>query len=353
MIKKDTHPLEVLLTRKKIKPLSKGEEVEATIISISRKSIFFDIGTKSKAILGQRETQQLYSYLTNFKKGDKVKVKVITPESKDGLPVVSIKDFFQKNRWEILKEKKKKEEEIEVLAGEYGPGGLFVDFMGIRGVIPKIQLFGEAANNPKILENKRIKVKVLEVDEKKNRLVVSQKAAVLKISQREIERRFNKIEEGKKYQAKIIGVSNFGIFCEIDGVEGLIHLSEVSWEKITNPAENYKPGQTVEVLVIKKNPRDLKLNLSIKRLTKDPWEDIEKKYPKDKEITGVIVRQEKYGYIVRFEPGVEGLIHISKIPPQSRLKVGEKVGVYIEKINKKTRRISLLLPQKELPVTYR
>jgi ribosomal protein S1 len=136
-------------------------------------------------------------------------------------------------------------------------------------------------------------------------------------------------------------------------VEGLIHISEISWEKVINASSYVKVGDEIDVLVVEKNPTDLKLNLSIKRLQFDPWSDIENKYPKDKEIIGEVIRKEKYGYFVRLEPGVEGLIHISKLTGEENLKIGEKVKVFIERINKKERRMSLVLPQKEKPILYR
>lgn len=345
--------MESLLQSVKLQTLHKGEKIEATILSLSRKAVSFDVGGKAQALLGQEETNRFSSYFSYLKPGDRVMVRIITPEAKDGYPVVSMRYFFQKGRWDILKQKKEKEEEITVACGEYGKGGVFIDYMGIRGVIPKIQLIGEALSRPDTLVGKKIKVKVLEVDEKKNRLVVSQKAAILKISQKEIKQKFEKIVEGKKYQAKVLGISEFGVFCDVDGVEGLVHISEVSWEKVTNASANIKPEQTIDVMVVKKNPVDLKLNLSLKRLISDPWEDVEKKYPKDKEIEGEIVRKERYGYLIRFEPGIEGLIHISKIKNDQDLKIGQKIKVYIEKIDKNNRRISLLVPQKEKPVTYR
>jgi len=345
--------MEALLASTKIQAFRKGEQVKATILSFSKKGVVFNIGGKAQAVLGQEELSRFSSYFPYLKVGDTVLVKIIAPEAKDGYPVVSMKQFFQKGRWDILKQKKEKEEEIDVLCGEYGRGGVFVDFMGIRGVIPKIQLVGEALSQPEKLQGQRIKVKVLEVDEKKNRLVVSQKAAALKISQKRVKEKFEKIKEGEKYKATVLGVSEFGVFCEVDGVEGLIHISEVSWEKVNDPSIHIKPGQKIDVFVVKKNPIDLKLNLSLKRLVNDPWEDIEKKYPKEKELEGEVVRKERYGYLVKFEPGVEGLIHISKIPDGQELKLGSKIKVFIEKIDNKNRRISLLLPQKEKPVTYR
>ena len=350
---KISHPMEAIFNAQRPPKISKGQELEAEIVSLSKKGVLFDVGAKAYAVLGDLEVKEISTYLPYLKAGNKLKVKIIAEESREGYPVVSMKKFFQKGKWEILKEKKEKEEEIEVVCGEFGRGGVFVDFMGIRGVIPKIQLTEQYINQPEKLARQKIKARILEVDEEKNRLVVSQKAAALGISQKELKAKFDKIKSGKKYKAKVLGVSEFGAFCEVDGVEGLIHISEISWEKVANAAEFIKTGDEVEVFVVEKNPTDLKLNLSLKRLTKDPWEGIEKKYPKDKEVRGVVVRKEKYGYFVRLEPGIEGLIHISKLSGEEKFKPGQEIKIFIEKINEKSRRISLLLPQKEKPVTYR
>jgi len=350
---KATNLMAKLLAKNPPKKIKKGEEIKAKIVSLSKKKALFDIGGKALAVLGDKELPQLSLYLPYLKEGDKIKVTVVTEESRNGFPVVSLQKFFNKGKWEILAEKKEKEELIEVVCGEYGKGGVFVDFMGIRGVIPTIQLIEPYLQKPEKLEGQRIKVKILEVDKAKNRLVVSQKAAVSGLSQKELKERFDKIKVGEKYQAKVLNVSEFGIFCEVLGVEGLVHISEISWEKVTNPSAYASPGQIIEVFVVEKNEKDLKLNLSIKRLTPDPWQNIEEKYPKDKLIEGEVVRKEKYGYFVKLEPGIEGLIHISKLKGDEKIKIGEKIQVYIEKVNKKTRRLSLILPPTKKPILYR
>lgn len=351
--KSTTHPMEALLKKHTLPDINRGEEMDAKIVSLSKKGILFDIGAKAYALLGELELKEITTYMPYLKEGMKVRVRIVTPEARDGFPVVSMRRFFQKGKWDILAEKKEKEEEIEVICGEYGKGGVFIDFMGIRGVIPKIQLTEPYLSYPEKLNGKKIKVKILEVDEEKNRLVVSHKAAVLKISHKELKKKFDQIELNKPYNAKILGISEFGIFCEVEGVEGLIHISEISWEKVENVAEHVRVGDMVKVAVVEKNSIDLKLNLSLKRLTLDPWQEIEKKYPKDKEIEGEVVRKEKYGYFVRLEPGVEGLIHVSKLKGDETIVPGKKIKVFIEKVNGRSRRMSLLLPQKEKPVTYR
>ena len=345
--------MEALLHKSKPTQIKKNQEIDAKIVSLSKKGGLFDIGAKAYAVLGALEVKEISTYLPYLKVGGKVRVRVVAAESKDGFPVVSMRKFFQKGKWDILKEKKEKEESIEVVCGEYGKGGVFVDFMGIRGVIPKIQLTEPYMSEPQKLVGQKIKVKILEVDEEKNRLVVSQKVAALNISQKELHARFDKIKEGKTYKAKVLGVSDFGIFCEVESVEGLIHISEISWEKVRSAADHVTVGETINVFVVEKNAADMKLNLSLKRLLDDPWKNIEGKYPKDKELEGELVRKEKYGYFVRLEPGIEGLIHISKLTGEENLKIGDKIRVFVERVNEKDRRMSLLLPQTATPVTYR
>lgn len=345
--------MEDLLKNISLSPPKKGDEVMARMVSISKRQILFDIGWKSYAVLGQLETKELSTYLPYLKVDDSIKVKIVVEESKEGYPVVSMRKFFEKGKWEILEKKQKDEEEIEAICGEYGRGGIFVDFMGIRGVIPKIQLTEEYIRNPEKLIGQKIKVKLLEVDRNKNRLVVSQKAVALGISYKDIRKEFDSIKVGEKYKAMVIDFSDFGVFCEVNKIEGLIHISEISWEKVVNPQEHIKIGDILDVIVVEKNSENFKLNLSIKRLTSDPWQKLEDKYPKDKEVEGEVIRREKYGYIVRLEPGVEGLIHISKLSGQEDLKLGKKIKAYVEKVDVKNRRMSLILVPFEKPIEYR
>jgi len=345
--------MDALLQKTQVASVKRGQELEAPIVNLSKKAVLFDVGMKAFAVLGDRELKEISTYLPYLKVGDTVRVRVVAEESKDGYPVVSMQNFFAKGKWEILIRKKENEEEIEVLCGEYGKGGVFIDFMGIRGVIPKIQLTGDFLEHPEKLQGQKIKVKVLEVDQVKNRLVVSQKASVLKLSQKELHKRFDEIEIGKSFKAKVLGVSDFGIFCEVNGVEGLIHISEISWEKINDASSYARPGDDIDVMVVEKNVNDMKLNLSLKRLGNDPWEGIEEAYPKDKEIKGEVVRKESYGFFVRLAPGIEGLIHVSKLNGEEKINIGDKISVYIERINRKDRRMSLLLPQKDKPILYR
>lgn len=348
-----TLTMEDLLKQHSFVPPKKGAEIEAKIVSLSKKHVLFDIGWKSYAVLGEFETKELTTYLPYLAVGDAISAKIVVEETKEGYPVLSMRKFFEKGKWDILEKKQKKEEEIEVICGDYGKGGIFIDFMGIRGVIPRIQLTGEYSGHPEKLYGQRMRVKVLEVDKDKNRLVVSQKAVALGISYKDLKKDFDAIILGGQYKAKVIGFSDFGVFCEVNSIEGLIHISEISWTKVSDPTKHLHVNDVVDVVVTEKNENNFKLNLSIKRLTSDPWGHVEKEYTRDKELEGEIIRKEKYGYIVRFEPGVEGLIHISKIPPSEKLAVGKKIHVFVEKVEVRNRRMSLILVSKAKPVAYR
>ena len=166
--------------------------------------------------------------------------------------MVSMRNFFERGKWDVLLKKKETEEDVEVMCGEFGKGGVFIEFMGIRGVIPKIQLTQDFLAHPEKLVGQRIKARVLEVDQEKNRLVVSQKATVMNISQKDLRKKFEKIKVGDKKKARVLGASEFGIFCEIDGVEGLIHISEISWEKVRDVSHLVKVGDDIEVVIVEK-----------------------------------------------------------------------------------------------------
>ncbi|HLL60391.1 MAG TPA: S1 RNA-binding domain-containing protein [Candidatus Nitrosocosmicus sp.] len=345
--------MEDLMKKQSMKPPKKGQEIQAKIVTLGKRQIIFDIGWKSYAVLGELETRELSTYLPYLKEGDSMSATVVVEESKEGFPVLSMRKFFEKGKWDILEKKQKDEEIIEVVCGEYGKGGIFIDFMGIRGVIPKIQLTEDFIVSPDKLYGQKIKVKVLEVDKAKNRLVVSQKAVALGISYKDLKHDFDAIKIGDVYKAKVIGFSDFGVFCEVNKIEGLIHISEISWSKVSDPTRNIKVDDELDVVVVEKNETNYKLNLSIKRLTPDPWGEIAKKYPHDKEFEGEIIRKERYGYIVRLEPGIEGLIHISKVSAGDDLSIGKKVRVYVEKVDMDNRRMSLVMQESAKPVAYR
>lgn len=333
--------------------LKRGEMVEGTVAFVSQKEVLFDIGKKSFGIVSNWELEQVKDYARMLKVGEKVPAQVTSPENDLGYVVLSLRKSSSERRWKILGEKKETGEDIEVTGLEVAKGGLLVEWENLRGFVPATQLDPAASANPISLIGKLLKVKVLEVDPSINRLVLSQKAAALGISPAVLKKRLEKIKPNDVLQGVISGIAPFGLFVDTDGLEGLVHISEIAWEKVENLAGYFKVGDKVEIMVLEVNKKEGKLNLSIKRLTPDPWKNISDRYPIDSVVRGRVVRLVPYGVFIQLEAGIEGLIHISKIPVDLELKVGQEVECIVERVDIVRRKISLILVPKEKPVGYR
>jgi len=331
----------------------RGEIVEGKIVSLSPKEILIDIGGKTEGVVARKELPYLKNLIKTLKIGDQIIARVLLPESEKGLPLLSIRESAEKRKWQILAEKASKEAEVKVLGRKQTRGGLLVDYQDLRGFIPQSQLDSQFAVDPQALMGREIKVKILEVEAEKNRLVFSQKAVTQKEKIAQLKKHLKKIKIGQVFEAEITGLVPFGLFCQVNGLEGLIHISEIAWEKVDQPADYYQVGDKVKVKVLGIDEREGKLNLSIKQLIPDPWQKVSKKYKKEQIVTGKVTRVSGFGIFVSLEKGVEGLIHISKIPPSLEFKEGEKVECVIEKIDQKNRRISLSYLPKEKPVGYK
>lgn len=333
--------------------IKKGDTLEGTIVSKGAKEILVDIGKKSFGILAEWELDQVKDYAATLNIGDKVLAQVVNPENEFGYTVLSLRRSSSETRWQLLTELKGKGADLEVTGVEVAKGGILVDWQGLRGFIPSTQLEGSYASNPSHLLNRKISVKVIEVDKSINRLVLSQKAQALGVTPSYQKDKLKKIKPNDILKGTVSGIAPFGVFVDIDGIEGLVHISEVGWEKVENLSDLFKVSEKVEVLVLEVNDTEGKLNLSIKRLTPDPWKNILDRYPMESTASGKVVRSAPYGVFVQLEPGIEGLLHISKITPGEEPKVGDKIDCLIENIDSVRRKISLTLVPKEKPVGYR
>lgn len=333
--------------------MKKGDTVKGTVISTSSKEVLVDIGKKSFGIVAEWELDQVKEYAKNLKVGDKVTAQVVNPENEYGYTILSLRKASMENRWQYLTEYKDKGTDIEVVGLETAKGGILVDWQNLRGFIPATQLEGSVASNPHTLIGRKIKVKVIEIDRDINRLVLSQKASAMGVTPTAQKAKLKKIKTEDVLKGTISGIAPFGVFVDVDGIEGLVHISEVAWEKVENLGELFKVGSQVEVVVLDINESEGKLNLSFKRLTPDPWKNILDRYPLESAVSGKVVRSAPYGIFMQLEPGVEGLLHISKITPGEEPQVGEKVECLVEKIDTVKRKISLTLVPTEKPVGYR
>ncbi len=333
--------------------IKKGTMVEGTVVSVTPREVLIDIGKKTFGVVAGWELEQVKDYAASLKPGDKVTTQIINPENETGYATLSLRKSSSERRWTILSDIQNKGDDIEVIGLEVAKGGLLIEWQGLRGFIPSTQLDQTSVANPIQLINQRIKAKVLEVDPSLNRFVLSQKAATLGISPIVLREKIDKIKSDDVLTGTVSGIAPFGIFADLDGLEGLVHISEIAWEKVENPATLYKVGDKVEVVVLDVNKNEGKLNLSIKRLTPDPWKNILDRFPPDSTISGKVMRIAPYGVFVKLETGIEGLVHISKITAGSEPKVGETIECIVEKVDPTKRKISLTLVPHAKPVGYR
>jgi len=347
---------------KKAHSLRRNQEVVGTIVAVSPQELLIDIGAKSEGIVVGRELSAVSDMVAKLSVGDKVDATVIFPENDAGQVVLSLRKLSGERRWTDLEEKKDNEEDIDVVALEVNRGGVICDYLGIRGFLPASQLLS-APSKLSDLIGKNLTTRVIEVDRTTNRLILSQKSPDKK-DLTEVLKLLSKVKIGETVKGLISAVLPFGIFVEIDldsgekadgktKLEGLVHVSEISWDKIDDPVKMFNVGDEVEVAVIAKDETSGRLNLSLKQLQKDPFSQISKKYSKDQEVSGTVAKVTPYGVFLTLEDNLDGLIHISKIPPDISFEVGQTVSCTVDSIDNKSRRIALVPIAKVKPILYR
>lgn len=335
----------------------RGDSAEGILVEKTRGALYFDIGGKSEGMVIDREMKAARDFIKELGVGDKVEVIITQPENDKGQTLLSLKKAAADYLWSQFEEKMKTGEAVKVLGKEVNRGGLVVEAKGLQGFIPASQFGSQWVDKIERLVGRQVEVKPIEVNRKKNRLIFSERevseAALLKAQ----EKALKKVKINETFEGEITGVMPFGFFVKIKAdkieVEGLVHISEISWQRVEEPKEFYKVGDKIKVKVLAIDKTTGKLNLSIKQLKPDPWEQIGKKYPVDTRVKGKVVRLAPFGAFVDLEEGIEGLIHISKIPAEKILKAGDKVDCYVESIDEEGRRMSLGLVLKEKPVGYK
>lgn len=344
----------------------KGETIIGTISDKTRKHMMVDIGGKTEGIVVDKEFEAARDYIDQLEVGDKVEAYIISSENDRGQILLSLKKAAVETKWDEFTKAMESGQTVEVKGLEVNKGGLIVAVDGIRGFIPSSQFGKEYVGNIGKLKGRKIEVKVIEVDREKNRLIFSEKhvSEATEIAQRV--QALSVVKVGESYDGVISGIMHFGLFVTVsvplkgeDGaekmgsVEGLVHISEISWEKVTDPHDYHKIGEKVKVKVLGIDESVGKLNLSLKQLGNDPWTNIESRYPVGTTTAGKVSRLAPFGVFVKMEPGVDGLIHSSKLSPDQEFQVGETVTVVVESVDPAQRRMSLSVVLTEVPMGYK
>ncbi|MCS7011466.1 MAG: S1 RNA-binding domain-containing protein [Anaerolineales bacterium] len=336
-----------------------GEIRTGVIASISPSQILVSVGAKSEGVITGRELEAIdEEERTAFKVGDEIPVYVLAAEDANGNILLSYTRAKEQRGWEevekLLEEGLSYEGKIE----GYNKGGLIVPIHGLRGFVPASQfgvarraalLGGAPQERYAAMIGEPITVRVIEVDRKRRRLILSERAASTETRQSLKERILETLEEGQVYTGRVSSLADFGAFVNINGADGLVHLSEISWEHIQHPSEVLEVGQEVKVKVISIDREKKRIGLSIRALQEDPWLKKVEKFKVGQLVEGVITRLTKFGAFARIEGDLEGLIHISEISetriehPKERLHEGDVLTLRIIRIDPEQRRIGLSL----------
>lgn len=344
----------------KIKKFSRGERIKAKLLRIGDRIAFFDIGGKSEGVVADSAYVEARTLIESLKEGEEVNAVVIDPENRDGVTLLSLRNAASDEFWKKIEKAYKDGNILEVVVKTVNASGLVVAIDHETAFIPTSQLGSQASGKGEQIVGEHLKVKVIDVDQDNSRIVLSEKAVSEAAAIEELERALKSVKEGDKLTGKVNTITNFGAFVEVeiavDGevvpVEGLVHVSEMSWAKVNRPEDVVSVDDEVDVYVLGTDRG--KLSLSMKQTGNDPWEEVEDKFKTDDKVTGKVVRVSDFGAFVELAPGIEGLIHMTKIPPGTSLKEGQEVNCYIEEIDKKEKRISLgIVVTSAKPVGYR
>lgn len=335
-----------------VKQLTQGETVDGTILSIRKHEVLIDLGPQGVGLVPRREV----GFSRNLNEGDEVTASIVDTELENGYALLSLRKAAKDKGWDELAVKLESGEIIEVSPYDANRGGLLVEYDGVRGFLPVSQLSAEhyprVGSNDKdeilqrlnALVNKTLKVRILDADRKANKLIFSEKEAV----KEGLAARFEKLAVGDKVTGVATGVVDYGIFVNVEGIEGLVHISEISWERVNNPSDYVKPGQTLDAKIIAID-KD-RLSLSMKQLTEDPWMTEVDQFKSGDKVEGTVTRITPFGAFVQISPAVEALVHVSELgsgdgaDPEKVFTLNERKDFVVLDIEKDSRKISLGLP---------
>lgn len=337
-----------------VKQLAQGDAIVGKILSIRKHEVLVDLGAQGVGLVPRREV----GFYKNLNIGDEVMASVVDTELENGYSLLSLRKAAKDRGWDEISAKMERGEVIEVSPYDANRGGLLVEYEGVRGFLPVSQLSAEhyprvgSSDKDEILQRlsslvgKKMTVRILDCDRRANKLIFSEKEAI----RDGLAARFEKIAVGDAISGVVTGVVDYGIFVNVDGIEGLVHISEISWERVNNPSDYVKVGETIKAKIIAID-KD-RLSLSIKQLSEDPWMSEVDQFKAGDKVEGTITRITPFGAFVQISPAVEALVHVSElgggddVDPEKVFTLNERKEFIVLAVEKDNRKISLSLSKK-------
>jgi small subunit ribosomal protein S1 len=327
-----------------------GEVVRGTVVGITERGVVIDFGYKSEGIVNQAEFME--NGKLTVEPGDEVDVLVKSMETHEGYPVLSRADAVRMKAWDDLEKAYASGTPVKGRITDRIKGGLRVDIDGIAAFLPGSQIDTRPVRNLDSYRNQEVEAKVIKLNRKRSNVVLSRKAIIEEQNAGKKGQTLDQIEEDIIVEGQIKNLTDYGAFVDLGGIDGLLHVTDMSWGRLQNPAEVFKVGDTVQVKVLKFDRDRERVSLGYKQLLPDPWSSIDERYPIGKRLSGKVASVADYGAFIELEPGVEGLVHVSEMSWSKRVKhpsrlvnPGDDVEVEVLSVDPKGRRISLGMKQ--------
>ena len=334
---------------RKMSNFAEGDIIRGRVLKVIGTEVVIDIGYKSEGVLPVHEVTGYDGQIT-VKPGDELDVFIERLENNSGYIVLSREKAERMLVWDRIEAAFKADEPISGRVVERVKGGLAVDVGGVKAFLPGSLIDTKPVKNLDSLRGHEYKFKIVSFDKKRNNIVLSRRAIV------EVEQAaakadtFSRLQEGQHTHGAVKNITDYGVFVDLGGVDGLLHITDVSWGRVNHPSEYFNVGDEIEVVVLKFDPAAERVSLGYKQKTQDPWTDVVQRYPLGSKVHGRVVSLTDYGAFIELEEGVEGLIHVSEMSwtkkvrnPSKLLTMGAEVDAVVTDVNVQNRRISLSL----------
>jgi small subunit ribosomal protein S1 len=334
---------------KKMSAFTEGEIVRGRVLKITATEVVVDIGYKSEGLLAKHEVTD-YQGQVKVKPGDELDVYVDRLEDSSGYVTVSREKAERMLVWDRIEAAFKGDEPISGRVIDRVKGGLSVDVGGVKAFLPGSLIDTKPIKNLDSLRGNEYKFKIVSFDKKRNNIVLSRRAIVEVEHVAQKQATLGKLEEGKITHGVVKNITDYGVFVDLGGIDGLLHITDISWGRVNHPSEYFNIGDEIEVVVLKFDTNSERVSLGYKQKSQDPWHDVVERYPLGSHVHGKVVSLADYGAFVELEEGVEGLIHVSEMSwtkkvrnPSKLLSIGGEVAAVVSDVNVQNRRISLSL----------